>query len=223
MRMEDELSEAGVLEFQDVYFAYDAERPVLRGVNLSLRAGEKLGLMGGNGSGKTTLLHAAMGLVTISRGRIALFGQTCRSEQDFRPMRGRVGLVFQDADDQLFSPTVMEDVAFGPLNQGHKPAEAKKIALQTLGMLGLEGYENRITYKLSGGEKRLVSLAAVLAMSPEVLLLDEPTLGLDESANRRLVNILQSLPQAMLMVSHDRSLLEAVTSATLQLNSGTIV
>ena len=109
---------------------------------------------------------------------------------DFENIRQRIGLLFQDADDQLFNPTVLEDVAFGPLNLGKSVKEAKDIAQKTLRALGLEGFEERIIYKLSGGEKRLVSLATVMAMEPEILLLDEPTTGLDDSTKEKLIDVL---------------------------------
>ena len=210
------------LQFVNVCASYNKDTPVLRGVNLTLAAGEKIGLSGGNGSGKTTLLHAALGLVEISSGHVTLLGQPCRTEHDFRRFRGRVGLVFQDADDQLFSPTVAEDVAFGPLNQGRPRDEVRQIVARTLENLGLGGYENRPTHQLSGGEKRLASLATVLAMSPEVLLLDEPTLGLDESSERRLLDILAALPQAIIIVSHDRKVMSRLTSRLIHLDGGII-
>ena len=126
-------------------------------------------------------------------------------------MRPRIGFLFQDADDQLFSPTVLEDVAFGPLNLGKSQEEAKAIALKTLASLGLSGFEDRITYKLSGGEKRLVSLATVLAMEPDVLLLDEPTTGLDEATEKRLIDILKGLDLSYIVVSHNLDFLMRTT------------
>ncbi len=118
-----------------------------------------------------------------------------------------MGLLFQNADDQLFCPTVLEDVAFGPLNQGKPPAEAIGIARETMARLGLQGFEERVTYKLSGGEKKLVSLATVLAMQPQLLLLDEPTSGLDENTKHRLMHILQDLDIAYMIVSHEQDFL----------------
>lgn len=211
-----------ILEFQDVHAGYETGRQVLRGASLSIAAGEKVGLSGGNGSGKSTLLHVALGLVKISKGRLQLFGRPCLKEADFRPLRGRAGLVFQDADDQLFCPTVAEDVAFGPLNQGLGRQQTARIVGRTLEMLGLTGYENRASQHLSGGEKRLVGLATVLAMSPELLLLDEPTSGLDESSQERLLAVLEHLPQSMVVVSHDPEVLSRLTSRRIELKSGII-
>jgi cobalt/nickel transport system ATP-binding protein len=209
-----------LIELCDVDFAYGPERPVLRGCDFRLAEGERLAIAGSNGSGKTTLLHLIVGLLRPSRGQIEIFGKPRRVEADFHEVHRRVGLLFQDADDQLFCPTVWEDVAFGPLNLGLDRQTVREIVLRTLDRLGLSGYENRITYKLSGGEKRLVALAAVLAMQPEVLLLDEPTAGLDDASRHRLLEILQSLPQTMIVVSHDSEFRETLTNRTLILREG---
>ena len=138
----------------------------MKNLDFEFHKGDRIGLVAPNGSGKTTLFHVIMGLLKPSAGRIVIFGQTRRKEKDFIDVRHRIGLLFQDADDQLFSPTVLEDVAFGPLNLGKTKQEALDISRRTLSFLGLSGFENRITFKLSGGEKRLVSLATILAMEP---------------------------------------------------------
>ncbi len=210
---------SALLSFRGVRFAY-GDRPVLAGLDLSLGAGQKLGLAGAMGSGKTTLLHLAVGLVKPQAGTVCAFGRARRTEADFAEVRRRAGLVFQDADDQLFCPTVLEDVAFGPLNLGATVAAARQAAAGALARVGLDGFEQRITYRLSGGEKRLVALATVLAMEPEVLLLDEPQNGLDREAYGRIRDLLVGLPQAMLVVSHDRAFLEAVTDRCLELRDG---
>ena len=127
-------------------------------------------------------------------------------------MRARAGLLFQDSDDQLFCATVLEDVAFGPLNLGAKPADARRTALAALADLGLESLADRVTHKLSGGQKRLAALACVLAMRPQVLLLDEPTNGLDEATRERLIAILSALPQAMALVSHDSGFIDRLAT-----------
>jgi cobalt/nickel transport system ATP-binding protein len=138
-------------------------------------------------------------------------------------VRQNIGLLFQDPDDQLFSPTVLEDVAFGPLNQGKSTSEAKFIAKETLRSLGLSGVEDRVTYKLSGGEKRLVSLATVLAMKPKALLLDEPTTGLDSETTNRLINILNQLDLAYVFISHDMDFIVQTTDSVCGLLNGRIV
>lgn len=197
-----------------------ATRPVLEGVDLAVAAGERVALMGGNGTGKTTLLHLMVGLIKPQGGEVFAFGRVRRSERDFHEVRARAGMVFQDPDDQLFCPTVGEDVAFGPLNLGKSHAETREIVAATLARLELGGFEHRITHKLSGGEKRLVTLAAVLAMEPEVLLLDEPTGGLDEEAQARLLALLQGLPQAMVLVTHDRDFRDRLATRKVTLASG---
>jgi cobalt/nickel transport system ATP-binding protein len=198
-----------LIELHDLTFAYPgAPHPIFQGLNYQLLPGRHVGLIGPNGCGKTTLLHLIMGLLRPQAGRIVIFGQEVKKEKDFVDVRQKVGLLFQNADDQLFCPTVLEDVAFGPLNQGKKPEEAIRIARETMERLGLHGFEDRVTYKLSGGEKKLVSLATVLAMQPQLLLLDEPTAGLDEQTKHRLIHILKNLDITFMVVSHENHFLE---------------
>jgi cobalt/nickel transport system ATP-binding protein len=212
-----------MLRLDNLQFAYGPDRPVLEGCDLCVEAGQRLGLVGSNGSGKTTLLWLIVGLLRRGGGRVEAFGTTRSTEADFRAIRGRVGLLFQDADDQLFCPTVAEDVAFGPLNLGRSRETVRRIVADTLESLGLAGYEDRITYKLSGGEKRLVSLAVVLAMEPELLLLDEPTAGLDDQSRQRVMHVLLALPQAMLIVSHDHGLLQRLATRIVRLEGGRLI
>lgn len=212
-----------LIHFQDVWFSYGADRPVLTGCDFRLQAGQRVALRGANGSGKSTLLHLIVGLLRPDAGCIEVFGKPCRMERDFHEVRRRVGLLFQDSDDQLFCPTVAEDVAFGPLNLGIARKRVRELVAETLDAVGLQGYANRITYKLSGGEKRLVALATVLAMQPEALLLDEPTNGLDEQATERLVSLLERLPQAMIVVSHQHDVCQRIAPHGLELRAGKIV
>ncbi len=199
-----------------------AGRMVLDGVTLRLDPGERLALVGDNGAGKTTLLRTLVGLETIRSGRLVAFGAERRVERDFREVRIGAGFLFQDPDDQLFSPTVIEDVAFGPLNLGMTRAAATERAEATLARLGLADLGRRLTHRLSGGEKRLVSLACVLAMEPRALLLDEPTTGLDETRLARLIEILAGLDVAMVLVSHDRVFLERLATRAVLLEGGRI-
>jgi cobalt/nickel transport system ATP-binding protein len=197
-----------LIELQNITFTYPgAPQPVFQDFNFQLLPGKHIGLMGPNGCGKTTLLHLIMGLLRPQAGSIVIFGQEVKKEKDFVDVRRKVGLLFQNADDQLFCPTVLEDVAFGPLNLGKPPAEAISIARETIARLGLTGFEDRVTYKLSGGEKKLVSLATVLAMEPQLLLLDEPTAGLDEKTKDRLIHILKHLDIGYMIVSHEHEFL----------------
>ncbi len=212
-----------IIQLNDICFAFPGRDPVLRNLNFSFHQGERIGLVAPNGSGKTTLFHIIMGLLKPDTGRIEIFGQTVQEEKEFIAVRQRIGLLFQDADDQLFSPTVLEDVAFGPLNMGKNKEEAIAISQDTLDKLGLKGFEDRITFKLSGGEKRLVALATVLAMKPEVLLLDEPTSGLDEKTKKRLKEILKSLDLSFILISHEFDFMVDTVTAFYTLQNGNIV
>ncbi|MCF4167402.1 energy-coupling factor ABC transporter ATP-binding protein [Zavarzinia compransoris] len=201
-------------------FAYPGQPPILDGAALTLAPGERLCIAGPNGAGKSTLLKIMVGLLKPTSGRVTAFGAERREEQDFHEVRRRAGLVFQDADDQLFCPTVAEDIAFGPLNLGKSRAEALTIVEAVLARLDLRHLRDRITHRLSGGEKRLVTLASVLAMEPDVLLLDEPTNALDERNEARLIEILLSLPQAMVVVSHDADFRHSIATRNLRLKDG---
>ncbi len=211
-----------MIHLKDIRFKYNS-RYVLDGLNLEVRRGDHVGLVGPNGSGKTTLCHIIMGLVFPESGTVEILSKQRSTDKDFAEIRGRVGFLFQDADDQLFCPTVLEDVAFGPLNLGKSPEEAKKIVSETLASLKLDGFEDRITYQLSGGEKRLVSLATVLAMEPEALILDEPTSGLDETTTLRLIDILNAFKLTYMVISHDKDFISQVTKKTFKLIKGRIV
>jgi cobalt/nickel transport system ATP-binding protein len=192
-----------ILNLSAIRYGYPGGPIVLNDLDFHLHAGDRIGLVAPNGSGKTTFFHIVMGLLKPLSGTVEAFGKVRKTEKDFIELRRRIGLLFQDADDQLFSPTVLEDVAFGPLNLGKSREEAMAVAQKTLDFLGLNGFEERVTYKLSGGEKRLVSLATVLAMEPEVLLLDEPSTGLDLNTKASLVRILNTLELSFVVISHE--------------------
>jgi cobalt/nickel transport system ATP-binding protein len=211
-----------LFELTGIRFAYPGQPPVLTDLGLALDAGERIALTGPNGAGKSTLLHLMVGLLRPQAGTIVAFGAPRRNERDFRDVRRRAGLVFQDPDDQLFCPTVAEDIAFGPLNLGKSKAEVLDLVDRTLDRLCLRHLRDRVTHKLSGGEKRLVSLATVLAMEPDVLLLDEPSNALDEATQDRLTTILNDLPQAMVVISHDPRFRRKVTSHHYRIHNGRI-
>ena len=195
-----------IFSLKGISFGYgriESMRPVLLDVDFSLHPGQRIGLYGPNGSGKTTLFRCITGLARPQSGQVLFHGTPLNDENDFHDLRCKVGFVLQHAEDQLFFPTVLEDVAFGPLNLGLAPDEARDRAVETLRDLGLAGFEDRLTHRLSGGEKKLVSLAAVMAMQPEALLLDEPTNGLDNDARQRIIDILCSLDTARITISHD--------------------
>ncbi len=203
---------------------YDiADRRLLKDINFKLHEGERVVLLGDNGAGKTTLLEIMVGLNVPASGRIVAFGEPRHCERDFRDVRARAGLLFQDSDNQLFCPTVLEDVAFGPLNLGRSGPEALAIARRTLTELGIADFADQVTHKLSGGQKRLVALATVLAMEPDVLLLDEPTTGLDKATQQRLTEYLLGLPLAMVFISHDTEFVERVANRAVVLKNGRLV
>jgi len=212
-----------LIQLERISFSYTPERPVLRGASLSLMKGEKAALLGPNGSGKTTLFHLIMGLLRPLSGTIRVFGSERVAARDFHEVRRRVGLLFQDSDDQLFSPTVAEDIAFGPFNLGKNRDEVLRIVHQTLSLIGLEGFEDRVTHKLSGGEKRLVALGTVLAMQPEVLLLDEPVIGLDDEHRSRFTKILRDSSLTFLIISHDHDFLGEVAAGKFRMADGAVV
>ena len=173
------------------------ERRIIDNLSFQIEAEQRFFVQGEIGTGKTTLLLALLGFVPVTRGEIRLFGQLCREEKDFSPFRGTVGFCFQHADDQLFGPTVLDDVAFGPLNQGLPRQQAYAVALQQLERLGIAHLQNRTVHTLSGGEKNFTALAGVLAMQPKMLLLDEPTNGLDSKNTEKLTALLRDLSLPM--------------------------
>jgi cobalt/nickel transport system ATP-binding protein len=212
-----------IIQLSNISFAYPNRAPVLKNLDFILKRGERIGWAAPNGSGKTTLLHIIMGLLSPDAGRIEIFGKQVKEEKDFVPVRQRIGLLFQDADDQLFSPTVLEDVAFGPLNTGKTKEEAVAVSQRVLVDLGLKGFEDRVTFNLSGGEKRLVALATVLAMKPEVLLMDEPTSGLDEKTKIRLKELLRTLELSYILISHEFDFMSDMVTAYQTFQDGRII
>ncbi|MBE0426111.1 MAG: ABC transporter ATP-binding protein [Nitrospirae bacterium] len=191
-------------------FGYANGRKIFNNLNFSMEKGDRIGLIGPNGAGKTTLLHLIMGLLKPDSGEIEIFGKVRKEDRDFTEVRQRIGLLFQDSDDQLFCPTVEEDIAFGPLNLGKTHEDARIIVRETCEKLGLNGYEKKITNRLSEGEKRLVALATVVAMHPECYLLDEPATGLDEKTTQRLLNYLRENTHTYIIITHDLGFLKNV-------------
>ncbi len=203
-----------IFALENVHFSYERDgqrHAVLNGVDLALMPGQHVGFYGPNGSGKTTLFRCITGLSRPQQGTVRFHGRTLQAEKDFYHLRCAVGFVLQHAEDQLFFPSVLEDVAFGPLNLGFSPEEARQRALETLRHIGLDGFENRLTHRLSGGEKKLVSLAAVLA---------EPTNGLDSEARQHITDVLRGLDTARITISHDWDFLAQVSSTYLTLDKG---
>lgn len=212
-----------VIDLRNIAFTYPgAEKQTFENLWFLFSRGEKLGLVGQNGSGKSTLFQIIMGLLTPAAGDIRIFGKLIETERDFIEVRRKIGFLFQDSEDQLFCPTVIEDIAFGPLNMGKTQKEARKIAEKTLDYVGLSGFGDRITNKLSGGEKRLIAFASVLAMEPEILLLDEPTTGLDEKTKKRMVRILADLETSYVIISHEFEFISENTNSICSLQNGII-
>ena len=206
-----------LLEIKNLNHRFAQRGTVLDNVSFTLNSGDRLALTGENGAGKSTLLQLLVGLIPRQSGDILAWHKSQKTEADFVQLRQQVGLVFQDPDDQLFCPSVLEDVMFGPLNQGFTVIEARQNSQKLLEQLALEHLSDRIASELSGGEKRLVTLAAVLVMQPKVLLLDEPTNALDIQAKQKLLALLQSLDQAMLIISHDQPFLQQLATGYLEL------
>ena len=210
-----------ILRADDLAFRYPGGEPVLRGVTFAIGAGERVALLGPNGAGKSTLLLHLNGLLLPDSGRVTVHGIEV-TEATLRDVRRRVGFVFQDPDDQLFLPTLLEDVAFGPLNEGVEPDQAERRALSLLGELGLEHAADRAAHHLSGGEKRLAALATVLVMEPAIIVLDEPTAGLDARARRRVVELLRDRREMLLVATHDLDVARALCQRGIVLAEGAV-
>ncbi len=194
------------------------EHPVLQDLDFELDSGERVGLVGPIGSGKTTLLMSLVGLVGLRRGELEFQGRVVRTKSDLAVLRRSVGFVFQNPDDQLFSPTVLEDVAFGLLNLGCSRTEAVERSMHMLTSMHLDLLARREPHTLSGGQKRLVSLATVLVMQPMALLLDEPTNDLDGKSRELVQNALDQSGCTLVVASHDQSLLAGLTSRSFVLS-----
>ncbi len=194
------------LTLRGVHFAYPGGAEVLRGVELEVAPGQALGLVGANGAGKSTLLLHFVGIHAPLRGEVLVDGEPL-ARRNLADVRRRLGVLLQDAADQLFMPTVREDVAFAPRNLGVSPQQCDALVQRLLSELGLSELSERATQELSGGEQRLVALAGVLAQQPDALLFDEPSAGLDPRARRRLLGHLASLSQTRVVASHDLDLI----------------
>jgi cobalt/nickel transport system ATP-binding protein len=209
------------IEINDLSYVYHDGRQALQGVSLHVKSGEKVALVGPNGAGKSTLLLHLNGILR-GDGAVRVLGQEV-TEPHLARIRAQVGLVFQDPDDQLFSPTVFEDVAFGPLYAGLPEEEIRRRVGWALAQVGAEAYVERVSHHLSLGEKKRIAIASVLSMEPEILVLDEPTAGLDPRTRRRLIELLQTLPQTMLVATHDINMVAEILPRTVILDGGQVV
>ncbi len=209
-----------IIEIKDLWFSYDHGPEVLKGLDLVVHRGQRVGIMGPNGAGKSTLFLLMLGFLKPQQGMIKIFGKDLRQETDFQAIRGRVGLLFQDSEDQLFCPTVEEDLAFGPLNLGLSRQQVEQVVEDTLRMLGISHLRQRHTHRLSGGEKRLVALGSVLSMRPEILLLDEPVTGLAPEPRDRIKNYLLNSDLTCVIISHEEEFLREVSVTCYRLQQG---
>jgi len=208
------------IEIERLSFSYPDGHPALRDVSLTIAPGEKVALVGPNGAGKSTLLLHLNGILR-GEGRVTVCGLPVE-EKTLGRVRAAVGLVFQNPDDQLFSPTVFDDVAYGPLYQGLPPAEVERRVTSALAAVGMSAYARRVSHHLSAGEKKRIAIATVLSMNPEVLVLDEPTAGLDPRARRGLIRLLAGLPMTMLVSSHDLAMVRELLPRMVILDGGRV-
>jgi len=210
------------IEVEALVYAYPDGQSALQGVNFCLQVGETVGLIGSNGAGKSTLLLHLNGVLKGSSGEVRVHGLSVNAAH-LLEVRRQVGMVFQDPDDQLFMPTVQEDVAFGPLNLGWPQDQVQNSVLQALATVGAVHLAARAPYRLSGGEKRAVAIAGVLAMMPRVIVMDEPSAGLDPAARRRLIHLLRGLELTQLIATHDLDLVQDLCSRVLVMREGLVV
>jgi cobalt transport protein ATP-binding subunit len=210
------------IEVTELHFKYPDGHDALRGVDLSIAPGEKVALVGPNGAGKSTLMLHLNGILEVQRGAVRSCGIPLHKENLGR-VRAEVGLVFQDPDDQLFSPTVFDDVAFGPLHMGLPEPEVRLRVRDSLAAVGMADAASRVPHHLSVGQKKRIAIATVLSMKPEILVLDEPSAGLDPRARRGLINLLRQLPQTMLVSTHDILMVKELFPRTVIMDQGRVV
>ncbi len=210
-----------VLTVTDLHFSYPDGHAALHGVSLKLCSGDKVALVGPNGAGKSTLMLHLNGILG-GHGEIEIAGQRL-TRNNLPAVRAMVGLVFQNPDDQLFSPTVFEDVAFGPLHMGLPEADVRARVDAALEAVRMTGYRDRLSHHLSVGEKKRIAIATVLSMNPSLLILDEPSAGLDPRARRTLINLLRELPITMLVSTHDMKLVDELFPRTIVMDEGRVV
>lgn len=210
------------ISIQNLSFSYPDGHMALHEINLDLCRGDKVALVGPNGAGKSTLLIHLNGILPRQSGQIQVCGLEISPKTAGR-VRALVGLVFQSPDDQLFSPTVFDDVAFGPIYQGLPAEQVKARVAEALQMVHMEDYSRRVSHHLSVGEKKRIAIATVLAMQPEILVLDEPSAGLDPRARRGLIELLRELPQTMIVATHDLPLVKELLPRTVIMDDGQVV
>ena len=210
-----------MIEFRNVNFAYEKERPVLRDLSFRIGEGEAVGLIGANGAGKSTVMKLLLGLLFPASGEILVDG-TRVEKKSLPEIRRKLGFVLQNSDNQMFMPTVYEDMIFAPLNYGLSREEAEKKVDAALEKLGMQELKHRHNHKISGGEKRMAAIATILAMEPEAVLMDEPSSALDPCNRRRVINIIRELKQTKLITSHDLDMILDTCQRVILLDRGQI-
>ena len=212
------------LEISGLAYAYPDGNQALYGVNLSINQGERVALLGPNGAGKTTLVLHLNGIIPTMQGRVRVAGEVVDSKnaESIKSVRHKVGIVFQDPDDQLFMPTVGQDVAFGPYNAGLRGLELERAVNEALELVGMSEFIDRPPHHLSFGQRRRVAVATVLAMKPEILVMDEPSSNLDPAARRELAEIITSLNITLLMVTHDLPFANELCQRAVILSAGVV-
>lgn len=209
------------LEVKDVHYSYPDGHKAVKGMSFSIHHGESVGIIGANGAGKSTLLMLMMGVLFPSQGEICV-ADVHVTKKTLPMIRQRLGMVFQDPDDQLFMNTVYDDVAFGPRNYGLDENEVQKRVLSALGLVGILHLKDRAPFKLSGGEKRAAAIASVLSMQPDILIMDEPTAALDPKSRRRLMELLVSFKHTKIVTSHDLDMIYEMCARTIVIKNGEI-
>lgn len=209
-----------LITVKNLSFSYPDGQQALTDVNLTIYQGGSVALIGPNGAGKSTLVLHFNGILR-SNGRVRLLGRPI-DDNNLKWARSQVGLVFQNPDDQLFSPTVFDDVAFGPINMGYSEADVHKAVTRALDLVGMAGCEKRSPHHLSVGEKKRIAIATVLSMSPEILVIDEPTSNLDPGGKWSLIEVVKSLPGTKIIVSHDLELVGALCQRVVIIDRGRV-
>ena len=210
-----------MIEFKSVSFQYEKNIPIIKDLSFSINDGETVGLIGANGAGKSTIMKILLGL--LPHEGIVTVDSLEVSKKNFSEIRRKLGFVLQDSDNQMFMPTVYEDMMFAPRNYGLSKEEAEKRVDTVLNQLGLADLKHRYNHKISGGEKRMAAIATILAMEPEVILMDEPSTALDPVNRRTIINIINRLPQTKLIASHDLDMILETCNRVILLNHGSIV
>jgi len=211
-----------IVQAKDVYYSYPDGKKALQGVTFLITHGESVAVVGANGAGKSTLLMHLNGHLLPQKGSLRV-GDFPVTKETVHHIRRSVGMVFQDSDDQLFMPTVYDDVAFGPLNIGFPHAEVEERVKQTLETVGALHLIKRPTHRLSGGEKRAVAIATVLSMAPDILVMDEPTSNLDPRARRRLIELLKTFHHTKIIATHDLDMVLDLCERTIIMNDGSVI